>query len=362
MPVDLYVGGAEHAVLHLLYARFWHKVLFDAGIVSTSEPFGRLVNQGMILGEVEYTAYRIVDDSTSDLLSFISSEHAVEDETRGDDAGHTHLDARGGELLRAVKVEDQGVEKSGDYFVLREFPAVRVEARAHKMSKSRGNVVNPDDIVDEYGADSLRLYEMFMGPLEQVKPWNTRSVEGVHRFLSRTYRLLLAEGGEQQSDRVTDDEPSSEQLRILHQTIKRVSEDIEGLRLNTAIAAMMEFINAAFKWVTVPKVVARDFTLLLAPFAPHLAEQIWLALGHSESLTYAPWPEWDESLLVEDQVSIAVQVNGKLRGTIEVAHQAEKAAVLEAARGQENVARYLDSGTLRKEVYVPGRLVNFVVS
>jgi leucyl-tRNA synthetase len=316
MPVDLYVGGAEHAVLHLLYARFWHKVLYDAGVVSTKEPFQSLVNQGMILGEMEYT---VVRDGT------------------------------------ASTVEEEQVEKRGDKYVLKSDPDVEVEARAYKMSKSRGNVINPDDVVKRFGADSLRLYEMFMGPLEQTKPWDTRGVEGVHRFLARAWRLAT-------ENELSDDEPSKEQLRSLHTAIKKVTEDIEGLRFNTAIAAMMEFVNDANKWDTVPKSALEPFVLLLAPFAPHLGEELWRRLGHDESLTYADWPTYDEEVLKEDEIEIAVQVNGKLRGTVTVPADAPKDAVLEAARNEENVARYLAEGTVRKEIYVPGRLVNFVVN
>ena len=354
MPVDLYVGGAEHAVLHLLYARFWHKVLFDAGVVSTDEPFQKLVNQGMILGEVEYTAFKRKDGD--DTFGWISAEHALEDEDGG------WQDRRDGSALAAVSVLEAEVTKHGDGFVLEAHPDVRVNARSHKMSKSRGNVVNPDDIVAEYGADSLRLYEMFMGPLEQVKPWNTRSVDGVHRFLARAWRLVLnADTGELASS-VTDDAPSTDHLRTLHAAIQKVTDDVEGLRFNTAISALMEFVNAATKWETVPKAVLEPFVLLLAPFAPHLAEELWQTLGHAESLTYAEWPAFDPELLKADTVEIAVQVNGKLRGTVEVAAEASKDAMIEAARAEENVARYLEDGTVRKEIAVPGRLVNFVVS
>ena len=362
MPVDLYVGGAEHAVLHLLYARFWHKVLYDAGVVSTDEPFQKLVNQGMILGGVEHTAFRRLDPETGDAYGWVSAEHAVE---TGEPApaeaggGIEWQDDRDGSSLVAVTVEEGDVEKGGEGFVLREHPDVRVQSRAHKMSKSRGNVVNPDDIVAEYGADSLRLYEMFMGPLEQTKPWNTRSVDGVHRFLARAYRLVVdREGGVV----VTDIEPTRDQLRVLHQTIQRVTDDVEGLRFNTAIAAMMEFVNAATKWEHVPRVTAEPFVLLLAPFAPHLAEELWHRLGHDGSLAYAPWPEHDPGLVKEDTVEIAVQVNGKLRGTVAVDADADKDAMLAAAREEENVARYLAEGTVRKEIAVPGRLVNFVVA
>ncbi|MEM0961142.1 MAG: leucine--tRNA ligase [Bacteroidota bacterium] len=355
MPVDLYVGGAEHAVLHLLYSRFWHKVLYDAGVVSTDEPFQKLVNQGMILGEVEYTAYRRVGDD-GEPFGWVSAEHATEAEDDG------WQDARDGSTLVAVSVSEGEVEKQGDGFVLVSHADVRVQSRAHKMSKSRGNVVNPDDIVAEYGADSLRLYEMFMGPLEQTKPWNTRSVDGVHRFLARAYRLLLDEETGQLAASVTDAEPTKDELRVLHTTIQKVTDDVDGLRFNTAIASLMEFVNAGTKWGAVPRPVAEPFVLLLAPFAPHLAEELWRQLGHPESLAYVPWPEYDPELLKADTVEIAVQVNGKLRGTVEVDAEASKDAMLAAAREEPNVARYLAEGTLRKEIAVPGRLVNFVVT
>lgn len=357
MPVDLYVGGAEHAVLHLLYARFWHKVLFDAGVVSTDEPFQKLVNQGMILGEVEYTAFRHVG-TDGEPFGWVSAEHAVEIDT---DEGAVWQDDRDASTLVQVSVPADAVEKRGDGFVVASHPSVRVTSRAHKMSKSRGNVVNPDDIVAEYGADSLRLYEMFMGPLEQAKPWNTRSVDGVHRFLARSYRLLLdADTGHLGG--VTEAEPSADELRTLHATIQKVSDDIDGLRFNTAISALMEFVNAATKWDTVPRAVAEPFVLLLAPFAPHLAEELWAQLGHDDTLAYEPWPEADPELLKEDTVEIAVQVNGKLRGTVSVDADAGKDAMLAAAREEPNVAKYLAEGTVRKEIAVPGRLVNFVVA
>ena len=356
MPVDLYVGGAEHAVLHLLYARFWHKVLFDAGVVSTDEPFRKLVNQGMILGEVEYTAYRHTDTSGADTSGYVSAEHVAES------ADGSTVDVRDGSTVAAARVPEGDVQKKGDGFVLREHADVRVTSRAHKMSKSRGNVVNPDDVVAEYGADSLRLYEMFMGPLEQVKPWNTRSVDGVHRFLARAYRLLLDRDTGALRDAVSDAEATPDQLRVLHATIRKVTDDVEALRFNTAIAAMMEFVNAATKWDVVPRSAAEPFVLLLAPFAPHLAEELWAALGHDDSLAYAPWPEAEDRYLVQDTVRIAVQVNGKLRGTVEVAADAGRDAVLAAARAEPNVARTLDGATVRKEIVVPGRLVNLVVA
>ncbi len=338
MPVDLYVGGAEHAVLHLLYARFWHKVLFDEGLVSTKEPFQKLVNQGMILGEMEYIAWT---DASGKYVS--SAEVDMEAD------------------FAAVKLADKDVVKSGDNFVLKVDPSIRVDARAHKMSKSRGNVVNPDDVTGEYGADSLRLYEMFMGPLEQVKPWSTRSVEGVHRFLARVYRLLVDVESITLSPLVLDREATSDELQALHATIKKVGEDIDALRFNTAISAMMEFVNVAYKWENVPKSVAESFVLLLAPFAPHVAEELWGILGHDNTLAYAPWPEYDEARLVSDTTEIAVQVNGKMRGTATVAADASKELVLEAAKAIDNVQRHIEGKTIRKEIVVPGRLVNLVV-
>jgi leucyl-tRNA synthetase len=356
MPVDLYVGGTEHAVLHLLYARFWHKVLYDLGVVSTKEPFGRLVHQGMILGEMEFTAYRGEG-------GWVSAQHveALSKEERDAEQADapTHRDLRTGKLLYAIKVDEEQAEKRGEHFVLMDDPTVRVDSRAHKMSKSRGNVVNPDDVVRDYGADSLRLYEMFMGPLEQTKPWNMRGVDGVHRFLNRVWRLLLGEDG---TPSVTDAEPTTDQLRTLHQTIAKVTDDIDGLRFNTAIAAMMEFVNAANKWEAVPRSVAGPFVLLVSPFAPHLAEELWQRLGHDASLAYVEWPEADPDLLVEETVTIGVQVNGKARGTVDVAPDAPKDDVLAAAKADENVARHLEGKTIRKEIYVPGRIVNLVVS
>ncbi len=335
MPVDLYVGGSEHAVLHLLYARFWHKVLYDAGVVSTKEPFQTLVHQGMILGETEYTAYR--DENGN----FVSAENIDGDAE-----------------LSPVQVDRDDVEKEGDAFVLKDQPEIQVDARSHKMSKSRGNVINPDDVVDEYGADTLRLYEMFMGPLEQDKPWSTDDVEGVHRFLNRVWRLLIDENAGEVA--VADEEPDREQLRVLHETIQKVTEDIESLDFNTAIAAMMEFVNAANKWEAVPRQIAESFVLLLSPFAPHLCEELWARLGHDETLAHEDWPEYEEALLQREIVEMAVQVNGTVRGTIEVDVDADEDDVLSTAKAEDNVARHLDGKSIQREIYVPGRIVNFV--
>jgi leucyl-tRNA synthetase len=345
LPVDLYIGGSEHAVLHLLYARFWHKVLYDAGVVPTPEPFTKLVHQGMILGELEFTCYRDAEGAA------VSADHVRDGK-----------DVRTGADAVSSRVTDEHVEKQGERFVLRERPEITVDARAHKMSKSRGNVVNPDEIVARYGADAFRLYEMFMGPLEQVKPWNTRGVEGTHRFLNRAWRLIAGDNDSgSPSPGVADTPPTHEQSRALHPTIAKVTEDIEALRFNTAIASLMEFTNAANKWPSVPRAAAETFVLLLAPLAPHLAEELWARLGHRESLAYHAWPEADPEFLKAAVIEIPVQVNGKVRGKIMVSAEAPEAEVLELAKTDENVGRHLAGQRLKRAIYVRGRIVNFVV-
>lgn len=281
MPVDLYIGGAEHAVLHLLYARFWHKVLYDVGVVSTPEPFKKLVHQGIVLGE-----------------------------------------------------DNQ------------------------KMSKSRGNVVNPDEMVERFGADAVRLYEMFMGPLEAMKPWSTRGVEGVTRFLDRVWRLMIDEDGKV-GRAVIDTEPSLDHQRVLHQTIKKVTEDIEELRFNTAIAQMMVFTNELTKAEKRPRAVLEPFVLLLSPFAPHLAEEVWERLGHTSSVGLESWPSFDPALVVTERIEIPVQVNGKLRGKIQVDAGATRDSIEPLA--SEAVKEWLQGKDLRKVIYVEKKLINFVV-
>ncbi len=338
MPVDLYVGGAEHAVLHLLYARFWHKVLYDCGVVSTKEPFHRLVNQGMILGEVEYTAHK---DANGDWVSW--TEDLPE--------GHSR-----------IKLDLNEVEKKGERFYVKETDAA-VDARSYKMSKSRGNVINPDDVIVKYGADSLRLYEMFMGPLEQVKPWSMHGVEGVYRFLNRVWRVFIDEATGELSTDINDVEPTRDQLKVLHETIKKVTDDIEGMRYNTAISALMIMNNEVMKWEVKPQSILQTFTLLLCPFAPHMAEELWHRLGGSDTLAFEKWPSWDEKWLVSDSVTIAIQVNGKLRGNIEVPTESiqNKNYILEQAKSEPGVVKYLDEGEIVKEIYVPGKIVNLVV-
>jgi leucyl-tRNA synthetase len=309
--VDLYVGGTEHAVLHLLYARFWHKILFDLGQVSTPEPFFKLVNQGLILGE-----------------------------------------------------------------------------DGQKMSKSRGNVVNPDDILKEFGADAFRLYEMFMGPLQDTKPWSTKGVEGVYRFLGRVWRLFVDEQSETAFEQaettaevgaqsgllklihldaaITDVPATPEQLKSLHTCIKKVTEDLDGMRFNTAISAMMVFVNEAMTWEAKPASLLREFLQLLAPFAPHLTEELWARLesahgSQCRSLSYAPWPKFNPALLVEAEIEIPVSVNGKLRDVIRVPVDADNATLEAAAKAADKVKALLEGKTIRKVIVVPKKMVNLVV-
>jgi leucyl-tRNA synthetase len=287
---DFYIGGAEHAVLHLLYARFWHRFLFDIGVLPTPEPFQRLFHQGIILGE-----------------------------------------------------------------------------DGEKMSKSRGNVVNPDEVIRDHGTDALRLYLMFLGPLEAVKPWNTKNIKGISNFLRRVWRLFINEDTGALSARFSSPVDGTELDRVLHQTIKKVTEDIEALRFNTAISQLMIFLNAAEKAERIPLPVARDFLRLLAPLAPHLGEELWSRLNASPadtdaSISDAGWPTYDPSKLVEDTVTIVFQVNGKLRGQIVLPKTATKDDVLAAARADENIRKFTAGKTIVKEIVVPGKLVNFVVT
>jgi leucyl-tRNA synthetase len=283
MPIDLYVGGSEHTVLHLMYARFWHKVLYDLGFVSTKEPFTKLRHQGIILGE----------------------------------------DSR-------------------------------------KMSKSRGNVVNPDEVVQEYGADAVRLFEMFMGPLEEMKPWSTRGVEGVYRFLNRVWRLYVGEDGNL-DPAVKSIELSSDLERLYHSTVKKVGEDIEALRFNTAISQMMILINELTKTESRPRQVLEPFVLLLAPFAPHIAEELWQKLGHTSSLACEPWPSFDESKMQQKTVEVVFQVNGKIRAKSNVPVDIDESALKQLAYAERNVKQYLDGKSIVKEIIVKNKLVNFVV-
>jgi len=284
MPVDLYVGGAEHAVLHLLYSRFWHKVLFDAGWVSTEEPFQKLVNQGMILGH-----------------------------------------------------------------------------DGQKMSKSRGNVVNPDSVIAEYGADSMRLYEMFMGPLDAMKPWSMQGVEGVHRFLLKAWKRRIGEDGTPHAC-VDNAEMDDKSLRVLHKTVKKVTDDIEAMAFNTAISQMMIFVNEFSKLEHRSKKAMEAFVLVLAPFAPHIAEELWQRLGHSDTLAYEPWPTYDPALTKDAEIEMAVQILGKVRDKITVPADLDDQAIQEKALACEKIRDLLQGKKIQKVIVIKGRLVNIVAN
>jgi len=284
MNVDLYVGGAEHAVLHLLYARFWHKVLYDIGVVSTLEPFQKLTNQGMILGE----------DS-------------------------------------------------------------------QKMSKSRGNVVNPDVMIAQYGADSLRLYEMFMGPLEMTKPWANSGVEGVYRFLGKVWRLFI-DKEDKLHPSIVQRTPNAAELKTLHKAIKKVTEDLEGLRFNTAISALMIFMNEIASEQDHSREMLEKFLLLLAPLAPHVAEELWQRLGHTTTLAYEKWPAYDDQYLVEDQAEMAILVGGKVRAKMVVSRNESDDAIRKMSLEHPRVKELLVGKVVKKVIIVPGRTVNLVVA
>ena len=316
MPVDFYIGGAEHAVLHLLYARFWHKVLYDIGLVHTKEPFKKLFNQGMILG-----------------LSY--------------------KDARG-----ALVPNDQVIAKDGKYFSketgeeLSQFPAI--------LSKSLKSVVNPDDIIRDFGADSLRLYEMFMGPLDQVKPWDTQGVQGVNRFLAKCWRLIVAQNENVLQDNIRDIACDAETETLMHQTIRKLGEDIESLNFNTGISQMMVYVNHLSRLKEVPKAAAEALVLVLAPYAPHIAEELWSILGHSDCIANAQWPEFDAQKCEVARIKMAVQVVGKTRGTIEIDRNASDDDIVKAAQAIPAVAKQLDGKTIVKTIIVPGRILNFI--
>jgi leucyl-tRNA synthetase len=348
MPVDVYVGGAEHAVLHLLYARFWHKVLFDEGVVSHPEPFSKLVHQGMILG---YT-YRHFErrDEAGEVLAALHGDDAGVDYDR--DLEQATLRATG-ERLHIAYDKNDAVELRGETPYLKGGD-VRLNVAVEKMSKSRGNVVNPDDIVRELGADTLRVYEMFMGPLEQVKPWQTKGAVGVRRFLDRAWNACAF------ADPAAPLAPETE--RLLHRTVKKVGEDVEAFRFNTAVSALMILVNHLGELPAVPARAAETFALLLAPFAPHLAEELWERLGHPESLADAPWPAFDPALVVDDVVEIGVQVNGKTRSRVSLRKDASEADARAAIAGDATLKPYLEGKTEKRFLYVPGKIINVVVA
>lgn len=310
MPVDLYVGGAEHAVLHLLYARFWHKVLYDLGIVNTVEPFQRLVNQGMITS----FAYQRADKT------LVATDEVEEV------APETYVEKATGEKLERVIA---------------------------KMSKSLKNVINPDEIIKDYGADAMRTYEMFMGPLQVSKPWATTGLSGVYRFLDRVWRLTERP--------ISDEAPSEYMLKILHKTIKKVSKDTDSLDFNTAISQMMILVNELYKTEDLPRSLWEALILMLAPYVPHLAEELWEMAGHEPSVAIQKWPEYREELTIDDEVEVVIQINGKVRAKIHAAKGTAKEELLSEAMEQERIIELTEGKTIIKTIVVPDKLVNIVV-
>jgi leucyl-tRNA synthetase len=338
MPVDLYVGGAEHAVLHLLYARFWHMVLHDAGVVSTPEPFMALRNQGMILG----FSYRYLQDEAGRPYPTSAGRPREEGWVLKED-GRVAIEKL--VPIKEVRWEgDQPMHPQED---------VALEEYSAKMSKSLGNVVNPDEIIDAYGADVMRLYEMFLGPFEASCPWNTRDIEGVNRFLHRAWRLF---GQDRRAPAGAPDRLG----RVRHQTIKKVTEDIESMGFNTAIAQLMTYVNAVTKQEQSHPEDLRVLALLISPFAPHFAEEVWRQIGATESISLESWPTWDEAMTLEETVTLVVQVNGKKRGTVDVPADVDQASALAAAR--EAAAKHIAGKQVVKEIFVArNNLVNLVV-
>lgn len=362
LPVDLYVGGAEHAVLHLLYSRFWHKVLFDRGLVSTCEPFQRLVNQGMILGDTDYHVSAAEYEPIKDVIASLRLRTVEFKDDDNEIVVFRNWSESGDEDEFCPLKEEQVVKEKGK--TLLKGTAIELHGRTDKMSKSRKNVVNPDKVVDEYGADSLRLYEMFMGPLEAVKPWSMKGVEGVSRFLGRVWRMIADEKAEDAvrlNPAIQNVEPTAEQLRVLHHTIKLVTRDIESLGFNTAISRMMEFVNEFLALEARPRSAMEPFVLLLSPFAPHLAEELWQLLGHTSSLAYEPWPKHDEQYLVENEIEIPVQINGKLRGKVKIPTGADQGTMEAAAKAEPTIVSQMEGKTIVKTIVVPGKMVNFVI-
>ena len=370
MPVDLYIGGAEHAVLHLLYARFWHKVFYDLGLVHTKEPFQKLVNQGMILGN----SYRYYDDNISDAPDATAKHYSASEVVLGGEKvttadGSTELKARWVELKNVVFLGDD-TARHPDY------PDLELELVVEKMSKSRGNVISPDDVIEQFGADSMRLYEMFIGPLDKAAPWSTEGIMGIFRFLQRAWRLVMRDHRDA-PDTVRDftaGSGSEDEAKLVARTIDGVTRDIEGLRFNTAISKLMILVrdlgknlskdfNKDFnkdKGTTCARESAEAMVLLLAPMAPHIAEELWRELGHENTIAFAPWPKADEALLHDDTITLVLQINGKKRDEIQVPADASKEAIEKVALASEKVQKHLDGRDPKKVIVVPGRLVNIV--
>ncbi|MDT7043313.1 leucine--tRNA ligase [Candidatus Nitronereus thalassa] len=354
MPVDLYVGGAEHAVLHLLYSRFWHKVLFDLGLVHTKEPFQKLLNPGMILGY----SYRYFDNNLSDDPRVTAKAYPAF-EVRFDN--ETPLHKQSGEELKTRWVAAKDVRWSEEEQPLHPtIEGLQLEEVTEKMSKSRGNVVNPDDIITEYGTDALRLYEMFMGPLDKGAPWSTDSIPGVSRFLQRAYRLFMGDR-EDETISLVEGTGTPEQARLTAETIQGVSLDLESMGFNTAISKLMVFVRDICKDAPLPRASGETFLMLLSPFAPHIAEELWARIGHSSSIALQPWPTYDSSLIVKEEMTIPLQVNGKLRSKIVVPADSSQEDIVARAQEDDKVLEWLKGAPPRKVIYVEKKLVNFVV-
>jgi leucyl-tRNA synthetase len=356
MPVDLYVGGAEHAVLHLLYSRFWHKVFYDLGLVHTKEPFQKLVNQGMILGE----SFRYYDDNVSDEPGaaprlYASAEVKQTDEGPVAAADEQPLKARWLNLQDVRIDKETGVAHHPDH------PELVLERVMEKMSKSRGNVVNPDDVIRTHGADSMRLYEMFIGPLEKAAPWSTEGIQGIYRFLQRCWRLVMEEReGEDAPRELAPGAGTPEQSQLTARTVVGVTDDLENMRFNTAISKLMVYVRDIAKDAPLPLEAAETLVLLLSPMAPHLGEELWRQLGHAETLAYESWPSADQSLLVDDVITMVVQVNGKKRDELRVPEASSKEELEALALASEKVRAHLGDRAPKKVIVVPGRLVNIV--
>ena len=358
MPVDLYIGGAEHAVLHLLYARFWHKFFYDLGLVHTKEPFQKLVNQGMILGN----SYRYYDDNISDAPDataklYPASAVVLGGEQATADDGKTEVKVRWVELSQVVFPGDDTARHP-------DHPDLELELVVEKMSKSRGNVISPDDVIDQFGADSVRLYEMFIGPLEKAAPWSTDGIMGIYRFLQRSWRLVMHDNRDE-PDRVRDfaaGRGSDDEAKLVARTIDGVTRDIEGLRFNTAISKLMILVRELGKGSDVgcSRESVETLVLLLAPMAPHIAEELWGELGHATTIAFEPWPTADEVLLHDDTIMLVLQINGKKRDEILVPADASNEAIEKVALASERVQKHLDGRDPKKVIVVPGRLVNIV--
>ncbi len=345
--VDLYIGGTEHATGHLIYSRFWNKFLFDLGYVCEDEPFRKLINQGMIQGRSSFV-YRIVGTNTFVSLGLKDQYQTTEIHVDISLVKNDKLDLDGFRAWRPEFADAEFILEDGEYIC-----GWAVE----KMSKSMFNVVNPDKICDDYGADTLRLYEMFLGPLEQSKPWDTKGIDGVNRFLKKFWRLFF--DGDNLA--VTDDEPTAEELKVLHKLIGKEEYDIEHFSFNTTVSAFMIALNDLGALKCRKRSILEPMTILLSPFAPHIAEELWALLGHEESITFASFPVFNPALAAEDNVKYPVSFNGKMRFTVDLPKSMSASDVEATIRGMEQTAKWVADKTIAKVIVVPGRIVNIVI-